>query len=135
MEVEVEARATLGLPPNSRPTPSQVKEAFKKKVWESHPDLFPPHQKHLAESRFKRISEAYNLLLSAGGAGRGNPGPDVYVRVVRNGYSTGGRGNPAVMRIPFLFIILGTVGLGGFSATRKYRKQKEDYPSHNPFLP
>lgn len=30
----------------------------------------------------------------------------------------GGRGNYALMGIPFLFIILGTVGLGGYNASR-----------------
>ncbi|OMO82247.1 hypothetical protein COLO4_23146 [Corchorus olitorius] len=48
-----EARLLLGFPPNSRPTPSQVKAAYRKKVWESHPDLFPVHEKPAAESKFK----------------------------------------------------------------------------------
>ncbi|MED6146251.1 hypothetical protein PIB30_032750 [Stylosanthes scabra] len=64
-----EARILLGFPPNTRPTVSQVKSAYKKKVWESHPDLFPAHEKQLAESKFKLISEAYTCLLS-GGRGR-----------------------------------------------------------------
>ncbi|PKI35571.1 hypothetical protein CRG98_044025 [Punica granatum] len=121
-----EARVLLGFPHNSRPTPSQVKAAFKKKVWESHPDLFPVNEKLKAESRFKRISEAYSCLLSA-----------TYSRVVRTGVprTHGGRGNRALIGIPFLFIILGTIGLGGFNASRAYKKQREDYPSHNPFLP
>ncbi|KAF2325020.1 hypothetical protein GH714_022297 [Hevea brasiliensis] len=59
-----EARVLLGFPPNSRPTASQVKAAYRKKVWESHPDLFPVHEKPSAESRFKLISEAYTYLLS-----------------------------------------------------------------------
>lgn len=42
------------------------------------------------------------------------------VRVVRTGVpmTNGGRGNHALIRIPFLLIILGTVGLGGLNATR-----------------
>ncbi|PPD91683.1 hypothetical protein GOBAR_DD11392 [Gossypium barbadense] len=48
-----EARLLLGFPPNSRPSPSQIKAAYRKKVWESHPDLFPVHEKHSAESKFK----------------------------------------------------------------------------------
>ncbi|XP_048336126.1 protein CAJ1 isoform X4 [Ziziphus jujuba] len=59
-----EARLVLGFPPNYRPTPAQVKAAYKRKVWESHPDLFPSHQKPHAESNFKLISEAYTCLLS-----------------------------------------------------------------------
>ncbi|KAJ0054577.1 hypothetical protein Pint_00778 [Pistacia integerrima] len=59
------------------------------------------------------------------------------VRVVRTGVpmTNRGRRNHALIRIPFLLIILGTVGLGGLNAARAYRKQKEAYPSHNPFLP
>ncbi|XP_021906713.1 uncharacterized protein LOC110821184 isoform X10 [Carica papaya] len=60
-----EARVLLGFPPNSRPTLSQVKAAYKSKVWESHPDLFPAYEKPLADSKFKLISEAYACLLSA----------------------------------------------------------------------
>eukprot|EP00257_Ricinus_communis_P014669 XP_015572401.1 uncharacterized protein LOC107260937 isoform X1 [Ricinus communis] len=48
-----EARVLLGFPPSSRPTPSQIKAAYRKKVWESHPDLFPVQEKPCAESRFK----------------------------------------------------------------------------------
>ncbi|MBA0674819.1 hypothetical protein Goari_016393, partial [Gossypium aridum] len=48
-----EARLLLGFPPNSCPSPSQIKAAYRKKVWESHPDLFPVHEKHSAESKFK----------------------------------------------------------------------------------
>lgn len=58
-----EARILLGFPPNSNPSPSQVKSAYKQKVWESHPDLFPSHEKPHAESKFKLISEAYTCLL------------------------------------------------------------------------
>ncbi|XP_040952607.1 dnaJ homolog subfamily B member 2 isoform X4 [Gossypium hirsutum] len=59
-----EARLLLGFPPNSRPSPSQIKAAYRKKVWESHPDLFPVHEKHSAESKFKLIAEAYTCLRS-----------------------------------------------------------------------
>ncbi|KAH1082393.1 hypothetical protein J1N35_022154 [Gossypium stocksii] len=41
---------------HSYPTPSQIKAAYRKKVWESHPDLFPVHKKHSVESKFKLIS-------------------------------------------------------------------------------
>lgn len=71
-----------------------------------------------------------------GAKGKG-PASATSVRVVRTGVPTasGGRRNHALIGIPFLFIILGTVGLGGFNAARAYKKQKEAYPSHNPFLP
>ncbi|GLT72307.1 hypothetical protein SLA2020_442550 [Shorea laevis] len=59
-----EARALLGFPTDSRPTLSQVKAAYRRKVWESHPDLFPAQEKPHAESKFKSISEAYSCLLS-----------------------------------------------------------------------
>ncbi|XP_024018184.1 uncharacterized protein LOC21397035 isoform X2 [Morus notabilis] len=62
-----EAKLLLGFAPNSRPSPSQVKAAYKRKVWECHPDLFPArHKKPLAESNFKLISEAHTFLLSGG---------------------------------------------------------------------
>ncbi|XP_044502522.1 uncharacterized protein LOC123223420 [Mangifera indica] len=130
-----EARVLLGFPPNYRPTISQVKAAYRRKVWESHPDLFPLDKKPHAESKFKLISEAYTCLLS--GARGEDPTSAPNVRVVRTGVpmANGGRRNHALIRIPFLLIILGTVGLGGFNAARAYRKQKEAYPSHNPFLP
>ncbi|KAL5561091.1 hypothetical protein UlMin_030838 [Ulmus minor] len=130
-----EARVLLGFCPNSRPCVSEVKAAYRKKVWESHPDLFPPSQKPWAESNFKLISEAYTRLLS-GGRGR-ETGSATYSRVVKTGVpmAHGGKKNHALVQIPFLFLVLGTVALGGFNATRAYRKQKEAYPSHNPFLP
>ncbi|KAE8008373.1 hypothetical protein FH972_004892 [Carpinus fangiana] len=59
-----EARALLGFTPDSRPTFSQVKAAYRMKAWESHPDLFPAQEKPHAESKFKLISEAYSCLLS-----------------------------------------------------------------------
>ncbi|XP_058740475.1 protein CAJ1 [Vicia villosa] len=130
-----EARILLGFPPNSTPTPSEVKSAYKQKVWESHPDLFPSHEKPLAESKFKLISEAYTCLLP-GGRGETSTSAE-YWRVVRTGVprASGGRKNHAMIKVPFLFIILGTVALGGFHASRAYKRQKEEYPSHNPFLP
>ncbi|XP_065859852.1 uncharacterized protein [Euphorbia lathyris] len=133
-----EAKMLLGFPPNSHPTSDEVKAAYKKKVWQSHPDLFPSHEKHCAESRFKLISEAYTYLLS-GARGRGEDSASAtYAWVVRRSGTPrthGGRSNHVLIKIPFLFIILGTIGLGGLNASRAYRKQKEAYPSHNPFLP
>ncbi|KAG6748346.1 hypothetical protein POTOM_048263 [Populus tomentosa] len=54
-----EDKVLIGSPPNSRPTLSQVKAAYRKKVWESHRDLFPLYEKPGAESRFKLISEVH----------------------------------------------------------------------------
>ncbi|KAL9272016.1 hypothetical protein AKJ16_DCAP26187 [Drosera capensis] len=52
MEIR-QARLLLGFPPNSRPTPSQVKAAFRERVWDFHPDRVPDHAKAHAESKFK----------------------------------------------------------------------------------
>ncbi|XP_016555577.1 uncharacterized protein LOC107855109 isoform X2 [Capsicum annuum] len=100
-----EAKLLLGFPTNSCPTACQ-------------------------------ISEAYTCLLS--GARREGEHGVGYSRVVRRGVPRGGRGgrrNHALIGLPFLFIILGTAALGGTNIARSYRKQKADYPSHNPFLP
>ncbi|XP_024966195.1 uncharacterized protein LOC112506412 isoform X2 [Cynara cardunculus var. scolymus] len=65
-----EARMLLGFFPNSSPSSSQVKAAYKKKAWETHPDRFPLSQRSLAESNFKLISEAYTCLQSGSGVSR-----------------------------------------------------------------
>ncbi|GKE25455.1 chaperone DnaJ-domain superfamily protein [Tanacetum coccineum] len=57
-----EAKVLLGFLPDSTPSSSQVKEAYKKKALETHPDRFPLSQRSLAESNFKLISEAYTCL-------------------------------------------------------------------------
>ncbi|CAE6080148.1 unnamed protein product [Arabidopsis arenosa] len=138
MQVE-EAKILLGFPPNSRPDPSQVKAAYRKKVWESHPDLFPDDQKQVAESKFKSISEAYSCLESGDVKGQRYYRAGVYSRVVKTGvpgtYSSAKRGNRWLIGAPFLLIVLGTIGLGGIKANRAYNLQKQTYPSHNPFLP
>ncbi|KAF5462338.1 hypothetical protein F2P56_018357 [Juglans regia] len=92
---------------------------------------FPPNSR----PTLPQISEAYSCLLS-GARGEGSASV-TNARVVRTGVprAQGGRGNPALIGVPFLFIILGTIGLGGLNAARAYKKQKEEYPSHNPFLP
>ncbi|KAF3654727.1 chaperone protein dnaJ 72 isoform X1 [Capsicum chacoense] len=132
-----EAKLLLGFPTNSCPTACQVKAAYRRKVWETHPDCFPVHLKPNAELKFKMISEAYTCLLS--GARREGEHGVGYSRVVRRGVPRGGGGggrrNHALIGLPFLFIILGTAALGGTNIARSYRKQKADYPSHNPFLP
>ncbi|XP_058076155.1 uncharacterized protein LOC131224790 isoform X3 [Magnolia sinica] len=61
MQVD-DARELLGFSSDSHPTPSQIKAAYRRKAWESHPDRFPAHEKSHAESKFKSISEAYSCL-------------------------------------------------------------------------
>ncbi|XP_009760069.1 uncharacterized protein LOC107827056 isoform X1 [Nicotiana tabacum] len=131
-----EAKILLGFSTNSCPTPCQVKAAYRRKVWETHPDCFPVHLKPDAELKFKMISEAYTCLLSAitGTRHEGQHGVG-YSRVVRSGVPRGGRKNHPLIGLPFIFIILGTVTLGGTNIARAYRKQRADCPSHNPFLP
>ncbi|KAF3790005.1 hypothetical protein EJ110_NYTH17452 [Nymphaea thermarum] len=98
-----EAKKLLGFPPNSHPTLSQVKVAYKQKAWETHPDRFPALQKSMAESNFKLISEAYSSLLVAS-----------YVRVVRTGVPRGtGKSHPFLVKAPFLVLMMATVSLGG----------------------
>ncbi|KAA0034147.1 chaperone protein DnaJ [Cucumis melo var. makuwa] len=127
-----EARTLLGFSPGSRPSSSQVKEAYKRMVWDTHPDLFPAHQKPQAESKFKLV----NILL-AEFSYEAKFWTATYERVVRRGVpvSHGGRRNHALIKLPFLLLILGTVSLGGLNVSRAYKRQKEMYPSHNPFLP
>ncbi|XP_061366275.1 uncharacterized protein LOC133309509 isoform X2 [Gastrolobium bilobum] len=92
---------------------------------------FPPNSRPTSS----QISEAHACLLS-GGRGEASSSAE-YSRVVRTGVprAHGGRKNSAMIKVPFILITLGTVALGGFNASRAYKKQKEEYPSHNPFLP
>ncbi|XP_022870486.1 chaperone protein DnaJ isoform X2 [Olea europaea var. sylvestris] len=122
-----EAKTLLGFPPHSYPSTSQIKAAYRKKVWETHPDRFPNYEKVQAECKFKLISEAYSFLLNSVS----------YTRVVRSGVprSPGGRRNLALTSVPFFLIVLGAFTLGGSTAARAYRKQKESCASYNPFLP
>ncbi|KAK3022683.1 hypothetical protein RJ639_047599 [Escallonia herrerae] len=71
------------------------------------------------------------MSLQSGGSRKGS------ATIVRSGVprAHGGRRNQTLIGVPFLFIIMVTVGLGGLNASRAYRRQKEEYPSHNPFLP
>nr|BAC79526.1 unknown protein [Oryza sativa Japonica Group] len=50
----------LGLPAHTRPSPSEVKAAYRRMVMESHPDRVPTHQKSQAESKFKQVR--YRLI-------------------------------------------------------------------------
>ncbi|KAL0436037.1 UNVERIFIED_CONTAM: protein CAJ1 [Sesamum radiatum] len=123
-----EAKILLGFLPNSIPSPTQVKAAYRRKALETHPDRFPPHLKPDAESKFKLISEAYSFFTNTAS----------YSWVVKTGVPRAHRGQRRNMRlasVPFLVIILGALTLGGSTASRAYRRQKEAQPSYNPFLP
>nr|GMD72873.1 DnaJ homolog subfamily B member 2 isoform X2 [Ipomoea batatas] len=102
-----EAKTLLGFSPNCRPSPSQVKAAYRRKVWETHPDRFPAHEKSNAECKFKMVS-IYSLMYMP------NYGYS-YSYVVRTGVprTYGGRRNQRLVGFPFLFIIVGTVALAG----------------------
>ncbi|KAJ8435229.1 hypothetical protein Cgig2_028415 [Carnegiea gigantea] len=66
-----EARLLLGFPPDYRPTPSQVKAAYKRKAWDVHPDRFPANERSYAESQFKMVEmkNLENLFLLCNNAG------------------------------------------------------------------
>ncbi|KAF8394738.1 hypothetical protein HHK36_020955 [Tetracentron sinense] len=121
-----EARALLGIPPTSRPTPSQVKAAYKRKAWEFHPDRFPTHEKAHAESKFKMISEAYSFLHS--GFGEESVG-QFAIWTLKAAMQLG-----LALRKVFQNIRPAKYKMGRFNA-RAYQRQKEAYPSNNPFLP
>ncbi|XP_026435603.1 dnaJ homolog subfamily B member 6-like isoform X2 [Papaver somniferum] len=105
-----EARALLGLSSTSHLTPSQVKAAYKRKAWESHPDRFPANEKFSAETKFKLISEAYSCLkLGIGQGGTNSGSPNVHQR---------SKSQTFLVKAPFFLIIIGTVALGGMSAAR-----------------
>ncbi|XVE73526.1 hypothetical protein DITRI_Ditri11bG0125200 [Diplodiscus trichospermus] len=79
----------------------------------------------------------FHVMIITGTGGDGSVSATTYSHVVRRGVpkTHGGRRNRALIQIPFLLIVMGTIGLGGLNATRAYEKQKEACPSHNPFLP
>ncbi|KAH9318938.1 hypothetical protein KI387_020707, partial [Taxus chinensis] len=93
-----------------------LKVAYRKKVWESHPDHFPPSEKSYAESKFKLVSEAYTCL-KTGAISQDTP-PDCNMHDVRRGvYQKSMPINSTLVKIPFAIIVLGTIFLGGLSAT------------------
>eukprot|EP00882_Tetradesmus_deserticola_P012161 GHRQ01012885.1.p1 GENE.GHRQ01012885.1~~GHRQ01012885.1.p1 ORF type:complete len:212 (+),score=88.36 GHRQ01012885.1:201-836(+) len=51
----------LGLDPSAQK--DQVKEAFRKLVWQCHPDKAAPDARPAAEARFKEIKQAYESIL------------------------------------------------------------------------
>jgi DnaJ homolog subfamily B member 13 len=51
----------LNIPNNS--SPQEIRNAYKSLVRKWHPDKHPPSSKSEAESRFKTITEAYEVYL------------------------------------------------------------------------
>ncbi|PWZ37286.1 Chaperone protein DnaJ [Zea mays] len=135
-----EAMELLGFHPYSRPSPSEVKAAYRRMVMESHPDRVPTHLKSQAESKFKEIAEAYSCLkdgtLLTTQIIRRRSGSRMEVHVMRSGVPTShGRSNRTLVKAPFLLIMFAAVSFGAFSASRAYQRQKELCSSQNPFLP
>ncbi|XP_031280808.1 uncharacterized protein LOC116139240 isoform X4 [Pistacia vera] len=80
-----EARVLLGFPPNYRPTLSQVKAAYRRKVWESHPDLFPLDKKPHAESKFKLASfDAFEVYIRASSTFASHATDDLHLSSLSN---------------------------------------------------
>ncbi len=47
---------------NSSVCPVQIKQAFRQKSLQCHPDLCPPAQRQSAEAAFREVAEAYSIL-------------------------------------------------------------------------
>ncbi|CAL5225518.1 g8348 [Coccomyxa viridis] len=58
-------RGVLGV--SATASPEEIKQAFRQKSLQCHPDLCPPAQRRSAEAAFREIAEAYSIL-SKGGA-------------------------------------------------------------------
>ncbi|KAF9593388.1 hypothetical protein IFM89_022567 [Coptis chinensis] len=91
--------------------------------------------KHDMRSRIIYHQLWLTCFMARTGTGRDRSFP-VYAQVVRTGVPrVRGRSNNTLVKIPFLLIMLGTVTLGCLNASRAYQRQRDAYPSHNPFLP
>ncbi len=53
----------LGVPPDA--TREQIRQAYRHRVMENHPDRFPPERKALQELATVALTEAYNALMGA----------------------------------------------------------------------
>ncbi|KAI5083635.1 hypothetical protein GOP47_0003378 [Adiantum capillus-veneris] len=126
-----DARDLLGVSDDA--SLSQLKEAYKQKALEKHPDHQPPSLKQHAEAEFQQIAEAYSCLKAAKASGL-----STREEARNSGHSFARRGSRlqfSAPAVPFLFIIFGTVGLGVAQARRAYRESQKQASSHNPFLP
>lgn len=130
----------LGVPRNA--SAEEIKQAYRKKAREHHPDMVVKEDKEQAEKRFKEINEAYQVLSDpqkkrmydqfghAGpGYGAGGPfegfsggqwGPFTYT------YTTSGGASPFGDFDPF-DIFEEVFGFRGFSGSRRPRKGKNLY--------
>jgi hypothetical protein len=55
-------REILGVPPDA--TREQIRQSYRQRVMENHPDRFPPERKHLQELATISLTEAYGALMS-----------------------------------------------------------------------
>jgi hypothetical protein len=55
-------REILGVPPGA--TREQIRQCYRQRVMENHPDRFPPERKHLQELATITLTEAYGALMS-----------------------------------------------------------------------
>eukprot|EP00850_Spirogloea_muscicola_P015035 SM000112S23977 [mRNA] locus=s112:161740:168845:+ [translate_table: standard] len=99
-----DAHAVLGLEHGA--SKQQVKDAFRRLAMRSHPDLATSAHKSQAEASFRKISEAYKLLMSAPVQHRAAADMDHIRR--------GSRLHYGLSSLPFVFLIGGTVCLGGY---------------------
>ncbi|RVW12537.1 hypothetical protein CK203_082407 [Vitis vinifera] len=75
-------------------------------------------------------------MTTTGARGEGSSAA-TYTRVVRTGVPSvhKGKSNGALIGIPFLLIVVGTVGIGHIVLIGPMKRKKLAHPSHNPFLP
>ena len=55
--------AQLGLARSPPPTDAEIRSAYRNLTLSFHPDKQPPHLRHVAESQFRHIQEAYETLI------------------------------------------------------------------------
>eukprot|EP00850_Spirogloea_muscicola_P017083 SM000143S00748 [mRNA] locus=s143:204285:205552:+ [translate_table: standard] len=130
-----DAHAVLGL--ENGASKQQVKEAFRRLAMRSHPDLAASANKTQAEASFRKISEAYKLLMSGERPIRYSLASPVQHRAAADvdHIRRGSRLHYGLSSLPFVFLIGGTVCLGGYHLVTAYKKTKQDSASRNPFLP
>jgi len=56
-------REILGVPPDA--TREQIRQSYRLRVMENHPDRFPAERKHLQELATITLTEAYSALMSS----------------------------------------------------------------------
>ncbi|GBG42856.1 hypothetical protein CBR_g88332, partial [Chara braunii] len=156
---ERQALSLLGL--KGRASRQEIRAAYLRRTWETHPDRFPAPKRAEAECMFKQVSTAYHILIN------GQRGSNAYASAGGRNWSAGGSaaaaagsgggawgsasaasqaagwtagtrsraGRRVAVMLPFLLITVGTVTLGANRLRRAYQIQRRDCPSRNPFLP